>query len=136
MILTRKMIYYHKKFIPKVESAYATIQSERDRRYVMGTAKRDTETSTIISNNRIGSQFFCHTSLRERSNCSQTNPRHQSTVGPRKTSRDGGAQKNMRCTHRGKFHHIKAECFQLIRWKSQRRDSVGADNVVTTLIGS
>lgn len=116
---------------------YATIWSERDRRYVIGAAKWDTESLNVTSSTVIGFGFV----IQPRSEHVGTAIRPIYVTKPQTVVGRGKAMsrscnigwKNIRCSHCRKFHHNKEKCFPLIGfpegWRIQRKDnSIG--NVV------
>lgn len=132
--------------LPEVKTSYTTIQWERDRRQVMGTRNRYTKPTITPPETGIRSDLLAKASFPVksfRSDETDSSIRHatrpQSTAGRgRLSSHSGDDQKNVWCSHCGKLHHNRAECFQLIGfpegWRSQRKDEISTTNTTTIMI--
>lgn len=59
--------------LPEVESAYATIRSERDQWQVMSTRNRDTESRITLSDTKIGSDVSAKASFSSKNSRSDEN---------------------------------------------------------------
>ncbi|CAA0837053.1 Unknown protein [Striga hermonthica] len=109
--------------LPAVETAYATIRRERDRRTVMGhNEPSPAEASGIGSGLKTQIQIGEGTAAKNSSVATKLR-----SEGAGSSRRSGGDKSKLWCTHCGRNRHTKETCFLLIGfpegWDNRQRES-------------